>query len=94
MVLRRQNAAAAVADDGKHVCAVLCDGFFQRARALLLQLPQQLLFVQAAFLLCILFNMLTSIMSGFRRILLQPRGKFCISPFFLLFLPAAGMIKL
>lgn len=94
MVLRRQNAAAAVADDGQNVCAVPRDRLFQRARALLLQLPQQLLFVQAAFLLCIVFSILTSIMSGFRRILLQPRGKFCVSPFFLLFLPAAGMIKL
>ena len=51
MVLRRQNAAAAVADDGQNVCAVLRDGCFQRARAPLLQLPQQLFFVQAAFLL-------------------------------------------
>ena len=51
MVLRRQNAAAAVADDGQNVCAVLRDRLFQRACALLLQLPQQLLFVQAAFLL-------------------------------------------
>ena len=38
MVLRRQNAAAAVADDGKHVCAVLCDRLLQRTCALLLQL--------------------------------------------------------
>ena len=74
--------------------ALLLTTLFVVVCALLLQLPQQLFFVQAAFLLCILFNMLTSIMSGFRRILLHPRGKFCVSPFFLLFLPAAGMIKL
>ena len=80
MVLRRQNAAAAVADDGQNVCAVLRDCLLQRTRALLLQLPQQFLFVQAAFLLCIVFSILTSIMSGFRRILLQPRGNFPCFP--------------
>ena len=51
MILRRQDAAAAIADDGEHVRAVLREGSLERARALLLQLPQQLFFVQAAFLL-------------------------------------------
>ena len=51
MVLRRQNAAAAVADDGQNICAVLCDRLLQHTCALLLQLPQQLFFVQVAFLL-------------------------------------------
>ena len=80
MVLRRQNAAAAVADDGQNVCAVLRDRLLQRTCALLLQLPQQFLFVQAAFLLCIVFSILTSIMSGFWPVLLQPHGNFPLFP--------------
>ena len=54
MVLRRQNAAAAVADDGQNVCAVLRDRLLQRTRALLLQLPQQFLSSKphSSFALC------------------------------------------
>ena len=51
MVLRRQDAAAAIADDGEHVRAVLREGSLERTRTLLLQLPQQLFFVQSASLL-------------------------------------------
>ena len=39
VILWRQNAAAAIADDGEHIRAVLRDRSFQRAPALLLQLP-------------------------------------------------------
>ena len=56
MVLRRQDAAAAIADDSEHIRAVLRDGRLERARTLLLQLPQQLFFVQSASLLCVLYQ--------------------------------------